>query len=1183
MPHNVNPGPEILRTPEYPDQTELQQLFDRMTDGFCALDRDWNYRLINETGARMVGRAPAELLGKKIFDSFPDIRETAFWNALQRAMEQQAPVEIEQYYAPVGKWFAVRIFPSPDGVSVYFRDVSEQKQAEAVLRAKDSPFQAVADSIPQLAWVADPTGFIFWYNRRWYEYTGTAPKDMEGWGWQSVHDPNVLPDVLAAWRKSIETGEPFDMVFPLRGADGIFRPFLTRVLPMKNAEGQVQWWFGTNTDISAQQKAENSLRLNEERLRAAMEASSTGTFRWDIKMDALEFDENLERLFGLAPGDAVLTFESFLDHVHPDDRAEVIARRSRSGSEGADFQMEFRVVWPDGTIHWLFHRGKTFFDHSGRPAYMTGACVDISDRKRFEQSLQERVRIAALGAEVGAAITRSSTLREMLRMCTDAIVRHLQAAFARIWTVDPSGTMLELQASSGLYTHIDGGHARVPIGKFKIGLIAQERAPHLTNDVYNDPRVGDRDWARREGMVAFAGYPLIVDDRLIGVAALFARQTLGPDTLSALSSIAQTIAVGTDRKRHEMALRTSEARKSAILATSLDAIITMDSECRFVEFNPAAEKLFGYQRDEVLGQNMPDRIIPSDLRSQHLEGMTRYFQTGEGPILGRRIEVRGMRRNGEEMPVELTVNRIPGEDPALFTATLRDLTEHKQAEQELQRAKEGAEAANRAKSTFLASMSHELRTPLNAIIGYSEMLLEEAHEIGGGSFTQDLTKIHSAGRHLLSLISDILDLSKIEAGKMDLLLEEFDLRHLVEETVNTISPLASKNRNRLVLEAAPELGTLYADETKVRQSLFNLLSNAAKFTQDGIIRVVASVDESANEFVLRVSDTGIGMTSQQIERLFEPFEQADLTTSKLFGGTGLGLTLTRRFCRMMGGDVTVESAPGTGSTFIMRLPRKTASHTEGPPIQGLTIHGPTVLVIDDDPNARDLIRRTIEREGYTVATTDSAEEGLRLARELHPALITLDVMMPGTDGWTVLHRIKTDQTLSEIPVVMISILDNRNLGYTLGATDYLLKPVDRAQLSKILARYVCQHPPCPVLVVDDDDNTRELLRQQLENANWRIIEARNGREALEKMVGEAPELIILDLMMPEMDGFEFAVHLSRNPDWSQIPVVVLTAKDLTSDDRRRLTGYIEKIIQKGAFNQDQLVSELRRVVNQRCK
>ena len=629
---------------------DLEGVFERITDGFAALDRHLIYRFINSTGAALIGRSPAEVIGKSIPELFPDIVESPFWKALKRTLMEQTTAEVEEFYEPLGKWISARMFPSAQGVSVYFRDVTDEKRNQGMVRESEAQFRTLADSIPQLTWMADSTGYIFWYNRRWYEYTGMSPEQMQGWGWQSVHDPDVLPKVLESWRRSIDTGEPFDMVFPLRCADGSFRPFLTRVVPMRDSEGHIIRWFGTNTDISEQRVAENKLRSSRERLRAALEASSTGTFQWNILTNELDWDENLDRLFGLPPGETIRSLENFIELVHPQDRSEVVAQCARCARDGADFDLQFRVIWPDGTVHWLYDRGKTFCNEDGLASYMTGACVDISQRKEAESSLQERVRLAALGADVGVALTASNSLREMLRMCTDALVRHLDAAFARIWTLDATGTILELQASSGLYTHIDGGHARVPVGKFKIGLIAQERASHLTNDVLIDPRVGDHEWARREGMIAFAGYPLIVEDSIIGVAALFARHKLGPETLDALASIANSVALGIERKRNEAALRESEAHKTAVLQTALDCIITIDQDSRIVEFNPAAETTFGHSGDELTGKRMPDLLMPEKYRHLHYEAMSRYLETGFGPILGKRIELEGLRSTAAISP-----------------------------------------------------------------------------------------------------------------------------------------------------------------------------------------------------------------------------------------------------------------------------------------------------------------------------------------------------------------------------------------------------------------------------------------------------------------------------------------------------------------------------------------------------
>jgi signal transduction histidine kinase/DNA-binding response OmpR family regulator len=491
------------------------------------------------------------------------------------------------------------------------------------------------------------------------------------------------------------------------------------------------------------------------------------------------------------------------------------------------------------------------------------------------------------------------------------------------------------------------------------------------------------------------------------------------------------------------------------------------------------------------------------------------------------------------------------------------------------------EAADRHKSEFLANMSHELRTPLNAIIGYSEMLQEDAADLGAEQFTDDLKKINTAGKHLLELINAVLDLSKIEAGKMELYLESFDVAGLIRDIAAVIQPLADKNANRLDVRCPATVGTMHADLTKVRQALFNLLSNACKFTERGTVSLVVAREAAGGEDWMRfsVSDTGIGMTPEQLTKLFEAFTQADAATTRRFGGTGLGLALSRRLCRMMGGDVTVESEPGRGSTFTIGLPAQVSEAEEpaapAPPAETAPTGIGTVLVIDDEAAVRDLMHRFLTREGFRVVTASGGEEGLRRARELRPDTITLDVMMPGVDGWAVLSALKADPQVADIPVVMLTIVDDKNLGYALGAADYLTKPIDRERLITVLKQHRRDRP---VLVVDDDVTVRQLLRRMLESEGYTVVEADNGRAALERLGEVAPSVTLLDLMMPEMDGFEFAAAFRRHELWAAVPIVVITAKDLTREDRERLNGYVHRILQKGAYDRDELLAEVRELV-----
>jgi signal transduction histidine kinase/CheY-like chemotaxis protein len=509
---------------------------------------------------------------------------------------------------------------------------------------------------------------------------------------------------------------------------------------------------------------------------------------------------------------------------------------------------------------------------------------------------------------------------------------------------------------------------------------------------------------------------------------------------------------------------------------------------------------------------------------------------------------------------------------------------------ELKVARDQAMEASRTKSSFLANMSHELRTPLNAIIGLTELMSENATRFGTEKAVEPLRRVLRAGRHLLNLINGILDLSKIEAGKLDLTLETVVVRPVVEEVMGIARPLAETNKNELVLDCPQDIGAVQADSMRLRQILLNLLSNACKFTKVGKVTLeVARAEAGGRAWIeFAVSDSGIGMTEEQVGRLFQEFMQADASTTREFGGTGLGLAITRKLSELMGGDIRVASAPGKGSTFTVRLPVDADAAIPEPTAPAAFRAGDAipkggrgvVLVIDDDQTARELMTAHLVEQGFTVETASSGIEGLKKARELRPLAITLDIMMPDIDGWTVIAAIKGDPDLADIPVIIITIVDEPRRGITLGAAGYLTKPIDRDRLLEVLAGFRVPGKPGTILMVEDDEGQRQRVRSILETQGWTVKEAANGRLALAALAGGLPDIVLLDLMMPEMDGFQVVAALQENPAWRYIPVVVVTALELTAEDRKRLNRGVEHIVSKNASTPADLMARIGALVKE---
>lgn len=807
-----------------------------------------------------------------------------------------------------------------------------------------------------------------------------------------------------------------------------------------------------------------------------------------------------------------------------------------------------RLVGAIATVH--SDPARRFGDADLRRLMMFGpqAAIAIENARLFTREKRRAEEQQAL-IDTMQDLSSELDLRGVLHRVLERAVALLGVAGGELATYDEWQKDLVIAASYKMPSDAVG--TRMAIGEGAMGKVAETRAPLVI------PRY--QEWEGRSGqytsdsLQSVIAIPLLIGQRLVGAIATVhsdPARTFSDADVNVLKFFAPQAAVAIENAR---LLAAAQRYFQSLVVNNPVATVNLDINFNVVSCNPAFERLFGYTEAEAVGRNLDELVTTPETRAE----AQHYSQQG---VAGQMTSGTGRRRRQDGALVDVELYTIPvivaGEQVGII-AMYHDVTD-------LLRARREAQAASTAKSHFLASMSHELRTPLNAILGYSEMLQEDAQAAGQPALVPDLQKIEAAGRHLLALINDVLDLSKIEAGKMELYLETFEVRPVLDAVASTVAPLIGKNGNTLRLDVADDVGTMRADVTRVRQILLNLLSNASKFTERGTITLAASRQHGAggDRVTFSVADTGVGMTEEQLARLFQAFSQAEASTAAKYGGTGLGLAISKRFAEMMGGDIGVRSAPGRGTTFTVQLPAVVAEPAAAvtTPTRDASSLG-TVLVIDDDPAMRGLMERILGREGFRVVCAADGPTGLELARTEQPVVITLDLLMPGMDGWAVLGALKAQEALAHIPVVMLTILDEQRIGFALGAAEYLTKPISKERLLSVLRRYG-REPGLPVLVVEDDPATRNLLGRALSGEGHVVREAENGRVALAWLEKEIPGLILLDLLMPEMDGFELVAALRERPEWEHIPVVVITAKDLTAEDHARLNGAVQQVIPK---------------------
>jgi PAS domain S-box-containing protein len=657
----------------------------------------------------------------------------------------------------------------------------------------------------------------------------------------------------------------------------------------------------------------------------------------------------------------------------------------------------------------------------------------------------------------------------------------------------------------------------------------------------------------------------------------------GPDELGRLGEAFNMMAGQTGEAYRRLEIRVRE--KTAILEGALDSIITMDQEGVIREFNPAAEALFGYSRTEAIGRQLADLLIPTSLQQRHREGLARYAATGEGPVIGKRLELPAVRKDGSELKVELSVIAIQADGVPIFTGFIRDLTDQKLAEAarlrsvKLEEENRRVQDANRLKSEFLANMSHELRTPLNAIIGFAELMHDGKLGPVSPLHEECLDDILTSSRHLLQLINDVLDLSKVEAGKMDFRPESVDVSKVVGEVRDILRGLAARKRIEIAAEVDPGLGTVVVDPGKLKQVLYNYLSNALKFTPDGGRVAIRASGEDADQFRLEVEDSGIGIRAEDVSRLFVEFQQLDASVAKAYPGTGLGLALTKRIVEAQGGQVGVRSTPGKGSLFFAVLPRVTPG---AQPVQAATVPrlvrpgAPSILVIEDDNRDRAWLVETLVSAGYAVEVAATGQAALELCRQRAFDGITLDLLLPDMSGWQVLRELRSGGPNQRTPAFVVTVVAEKGIGAGYAIHDYLVKPLRaEALLSSLQRGGILPAGSRSILVVDDDPQARKLMETTLQGLGYHSRAAASAEEGLRVAGDVAPAAVVLDLLMPEMDGFEFLERFRRMPAGRATPVIVWTAKDLTAEDYGRLAASAQAVVLKSEGGVGPLIAELR--------
>lgn len=1058
---------------------DWEQTFDAMPDMIAIIDKQHRIRRANKAMAERIGKPPEECIGLQCFACIHQTDRPPEYCPHSSLIKDGECHQAEMFDQNMSGYFQVSTSPIPgkDGEvtsSIHvIHDITERKLAEEKLKESEDKFRVMANAMPQLAWIANADGFIHWYNQRWYDYTGTTFADMEGWGWQSVHDPDMLPQVMERWKESLATGQPFEMEFPLKAANGEFRSFLTRGYPLKDANGKIAQWLGTNTDIAEVKQIEESLRESEDRLNSALSAGELGA--WGLNIETKHAWRSLrhDQIFGYKELLPDWSYDMFLEHVFPADLEMVDNKFGKAIADGATWNFECRINRIDGELRWIWAQGKPTFGADNKVTELNGFVKDITDRKKAE---------------------------ETLRLTKDFLEKIFDYANAPFIIWDPKFNITRFNHA---FEHLTDYKQEEVLNKNLSILFPPESRNNSLRKI-QDTLTGEQ-WDVVE-------IPILKKDGEIRLALWNSANIYEEDGKTLLATIAQGQDI-TDRKKAEEALqksyfeleqkvveRTAELAKSeerfrSTLDNLIEGCMFLDYKWTYLYLNDSIAKQAHSTKEKLIGNTMVE-MFPGVEKTKVFKG---YKVTME-QRLPNHFEADFLFPDGVTNWFEFHSIPVP---EGIFVMTT-DITGRKNSEQD-RIARQAAEEANKAKSEFLANISHEIRTPMNAIIGFSELLISD---IKNQKQLSQVSAIRSSGKNLLALINDILDLSKIEAGKMRLQPEPVDFSKMIEEIKPIIIQKACSKGVNFYIEKEKEIpSSLLIDETRLRQILLNLLDNAVKFTDEG--NVILTIDKVSKvkdmiDLIISVEDTGIGIPEHLQGSIFEAFSQVNDPKEKKQRGTGLGLTITKRLIEIMNGSITVKSEQGKGSNFtvtfhgvpVMSDPVLKV-YEQAVDIRKINFNKAIILIVDDNFENRKLIVDLLSNTPLIMLEAQNGEEAVRLATKHIPDLILMDLRMPEMNGYEATRLIKQQESTKSIPVIAISaspkiILNNQSDKDIFD--EFMMKPVIIDNLVNLLKKYL-DHKIIKKRGKTDSDSSekqaKKLSEKQKKKVNDLIVKLEN--------------------------------------------------------------------------------------------